>query len=637
MIGRRIAVAVAVMFVLALCVTAATPMIAAGVVVAEPKSATPLVRGYPIILASGAGGAVWYGGVATGGLETVESLGYISPSGAFADFPFNAELEGRWPEYLTLSANGDEWFLAYKYRDPLPLLGEASPLGTISVQHLAVSPQSEVHGLAVGADGDLWMTDTSLQGHTRLGAILRVTPTGSVTAFSKGLEKSAIPWYITAGSGNVLWFTDSAGRVGRIDTSGAIREFPVVRHTVPGRFQGPESPIVIGPDRDLWFILKQHIGRMTLSGHVKIFTPQSSYRQPEAWRGLGGLDGLATGPEGDLWFTRVSGEVARMDGQGHVTTVTDRLVSALGIAFGSDGVAWVGEGIEGSRSARIARIGAEGTVTQYPPISSRCRVPYVLGDGPYHAAENIRSAECEFGGARRPHGSRSNRLIVVSQSMPPGTVASYKEPVSVVLGPRPPAPKMCRAPRYDHVLARSTGVVVWMNTFEELDSAQRLGEGGGDVEQSYFACVPPYGVKHRFYEEEGGEADPDFLKTLHAAGHFVDFINTIVDKYSGDRSETLTVFDAERGHNVFTKTYEEISESTSDVGFGAYALSAHGEIAWVKRELRDGLHGYVDTLDIHDRWGTHAVETGADIADLSFDGYRLTWKTRGERRERMFG
>lgn len=633
---RQRAVAVVAKFLLALCVTAANPMIAAGVVVAAPKSATPLVRGYPIILASGTGGTVWYGGVATGGLETVESLGYISPSGAFADFIFNAELEGRWPEYLALGANGDEWFLAYKYGDPLPLLGEISPLGTISVQHLAVSAQSEVRGLAVGADGDLWMTDTYPQGHTSVSAILRITPTGSVTTFSKGLEKGAIPWYITAGPGNVLWFTDDAGRVGRIDTNGVIREFPVARHIVPGRVQGPGSPIVIGPGRDLWFIIKQRIGRMTPSGHVKIFTPASSYQQPETWRGLVGLGSLATGPEGDLWFTRVSGEVGRMDGQGHVTTVTDRLVNAFGIAFGNDGAAWVGEGIEDNRSARIARIGAEGTVTQYPPVSSRCHVPYVLGDGPYHAAENIRQEECEFGGAKRPPRSRSNHLIVVSQSVPPGTVASYKEPVSVVLGPKPPTPKTCHAPRYDRVLARSRGIVVWIGTFEELDSAQRLGEGGGDVEQSYFACVPPYGVKHRFYEEEGGVTDPSFLKTLHTAGHFVDFIETITEKYSGDSFETLTVFDATRGHNVFTKKYEQISESTSYADFGPCALNAHGEIAWVKTEMHYGLHDHVDTLDIHDHWGTHTVETGADIADLSFDGYLLKWKSAGERHERVF-
>lgn len=573
---------------------------------------------------------MWYGGESSGGDETVESLGYISRAGAFLDFPFDAELVGRWPEYLALGADGEEWFLAYREGDPLPLLGEVSPLGTIKVQHLAVNAQSEIRGLAVGADGDLWMTETRLDGHTRLSAILRVTPAGSVTSFNKGLQKDAIPWYITAGSGNVLWFTDSVGRVGRIDTDGVIREFPIVRQIVPGKLQGPESPVVMGPDRDLWFIVGQRIGRMTLSGHAKSFTPPSSYRQPEAWRGRGGLDSLATGPEGNLWFTRESGEVERMDARGRVRTVTNRLVSALGIAFGSNGVAWVGEGRE-SGPARVASIGAGGKVRQYPEPPGLCHVPYVLGGGPYHAAENIRRGECEYGGARRRPRSRSNRLIVVSQSLPPGTVAPYKEPVRLVLGPKPPTPKACHAPRYEQVFARSPDLVVWMDTFEELDNATRLGEGGGEVEQVYLACVPPSGAKFRFYEEEGGEANPDFPKTLHTAGHFVDFINSISDKYSGDHSETLTVFDAKRGHDVFKKTYEDYPEEAAYTSFGSFALNANGEIAWVS-VVHTASHSLLDTLEVRDTAGTYVLETAPSITDLAIHGHVLTWDSAGQGR-----
>ena len=60
------------------------------------------------------------------------------------------------------------------------------------------------------------------------------------------------------------------------------------------------------------------------------------------------------------------------------------------------------------------------------------------------------------------------------------------------------------------------------------------------MEQVYLACVPPGGAKFRFYEEEGGEANPDFLETLHTAGHFVDFINReTANQEASDSSETL--------------------------------------------------------------------------------------------------
>ncbi len=282
------------------------------------------------------------------------------------DFPFDAELVGRWPEYLALSRKRRRVISRLRKRIRLRLWGG---LSTSSMRPASCGARAQVadpraHGRKAG--GDLRSSESRLQGHTRLSAILRVTPAGGVTSFSKGLQKDAIPWYITAGSGNVLWFTDSVGRVGRIDTAGVIREFPIVRHLRHRKASSTGIADHHGAGRrDLWFIIGQQIGHVTLSGHVKIFTPPSSYRQPEAWRGLGGLDSLAAGPEGDLWFTRVSGEVERMDARGRVRTITNRLVNALGIAFGSNGVAWIGEGRE-SGPAQVASIGAGGRVTQYP-------------------------------------------------------------------------------------------------------------------------------------------------------------------------------------------------------------------------------------------------------------------------------
>jgi len=64
---------------------------------------------------------------------------------------------------------------------------------------------------------------------------------------------------VTAGSDGNLWFTESAGKIGRIRPSGSITEFPV-----PTTGSGPGG-IPAVPDSNLWFTEYDgnKIGRIT--------------------------------------------------------------------------------------------------------------------------------------------------------------------------------------------------------------------------------------------------------------------------------------------------------------------------------------------------------------------------------------
>jgi streptogramin lyase len=70
---------------------------------------------------------------------------------------------GGYPRYFAPGADGSEWFLAAENEAPTPILGEVSRLGTIDAEDLAVNPKSDIRGLAIGAEGDLWTTATRLQ------------------------------------------------------------------------------------------------------------------------------------------------------------------------------------------------------------------------------------------------------------------------------------------------------------------------------------------------------------------------------------------------------------------------------------------------------------------------------------------
>jgi streptogramin lyase len=621
---------------------------------AEQTAAAPPIRGYPVVLAAGDEGGVWYGGATNQAIEYVERVDYITPAGAFRDFEFPSQLAAHYPRYFAPGANGDEWFLADENEAPTPILGEVSPLGMISAEALAVNPKSDIRGLAIGADGDLWTTATRLQGHTRISSILKITPTGALSEFSRGLLRGSDPANITAGPDGAMWFTDTAGRIGRIDAGGAIHEFPIGRPIVFGRppFE-PSRPIVAGPGGDLWFIAgPDTIGRVSTSGDVRFFTPHSSYRGSEALGEKGELVDLAAGPDGDLWFTRESGEVARMDGSGQVRTVTNRLLQAYGIAFGMGGIAWVGEGPryttendkEEGIPARLASIAASGYVRQYP-ARRRCPVPDLIGMDRAFAtdaledyrpfSEELDNESCEgrvvLGHitVRRRH--RRGPLIVVSQAPRAGTLTEGYLRVNLELAPVPEVPSSCRAPAFYPVLVRKPRLVVWSVTTGEHSESTA----------TYYGCIPPHGrirAISRLGEESTGGSS---VRKLISAGPFVGFTVSGGDQYGG--SKDLDVYDVATGRSLLNVIVEEYSISSSiswaaelarlgkPIGLGAqtFVLNANGDVAWLGQTEASPTQAREFVLYLHDRHGTRRVTVGPQITGLAFMGSLLTWQAAG--------
>ena len=80
-------------------------------------------------------------------------------------------------------------------------------------------PHSSPYSIAVGADGNLWFTETV---GNNIG---RITPGGTITEFALPHANSQ-PKGIAAGPDGNLWFTE-LGRIGRISSAGTITEFPL--------------------------------------------------------------------------------------------------------------------------------------------------------------------------------------------------------------------------------------------------------------------------------------------------------------------------------------------------------------------------------------------------------------------------
>jgi len=142
-------------------------------------------------------------------------------------------------------------------------------------------------GITTGPDGDLWFADGLATSSGPVNAVVRMTPSGTMTAFPTGGRPSAI----TMGPDGRLWVTvarfskqTSSTSILAVTTSGVMTEFPD-----PSANASPLVSIVSGPDGALWYDLDaDRTGRITTAGvvsHITVPGPQFS-----------NIGGLGAGP-----------------------------------------------------------------------------------------------------------------------------------------------------------------------------------------------------------------------------------------------------------------------------------------------------------------------------------------------------
>jgi len=637
--------------------------------------------GEPLILASDGHGGIWYAGAATYAVseeaEAESSVWHLTAGSGVTRIELPTKPVARFAQYFATGRDGVEWFLAETDVNASVELGRVSASGKLTLSPIAIQKGVRLRGLAVDGHGHLWSTQSGTKGRWRLAGIVRIAPDGRVTVFRRGLMKGAIPANIAAGAHGSLWFLDDAGRLGHVLADGRIEEVPIGRPIVPEeRAFAPMRPLLVAGHR-LWFIVgPKTIGEMTPTGKMRFITPPSSYLGIEAQGGRDGdLVGLDIAPDGDLWFTRDSGEVARIDADGRVQTVTNRLVNAYGIAFDGRGRAWVGEGPAYEREnvgetpfehererqmalpriepARIAVVEPSGDARQFPPARS-CRVPSLVGverslvwlqrtaplsvgeseQSLYHCEHRIRLTHVTI----RREGRRG-RLFVVAQHPAPGLRTYGYVGVSITLAVTS-TPRGCGVPRPFRALFRSSRLTVW-----RVATAAQEDEG---VRETYYGCVPPQG-KVREIASAGSEGDEggNSIGPMAFAGHYLAYVADYGSKYGG--SQTLTVENVASGSRTETETDDYASEYGGapgprqlpplerlgpPLGHRVYelALSATGVVAWLGRT--EAIAGQPTQSVLYLREGHHIdkLATASTIAELRFSGSVLEWRMDGEAR-----
>jgi streptogramin lyase len=147
--------------------------------------------------------------------------------------------------------------------------------------------------ITLGPKGAMWFTDGG-----SAPAVGKITAGGTVAEYSKGLLRFAKPFAIVNGADGRLWFSDFAGRIGRVTPDGKIKEFAVIPASVPVNPTG----IVAARNGGVWSIAK---GPPDLLIRADSSGALTTYRVPKKYTADGSL---AIDASGNLWMMVLLGQ-----------------------------------------------------------------------------------------------------------------------------------------------------------------------------------------------------------------------------------------------------------------------------------------------------------------------------------------
>jgi streptogramin lyase len=167
-----------------------------------------------------------------------------------------------------------------------------------------------------GSDKNFWIA-------SGYATIARMTPIGLETDFPLPDSSSHVS-DLTVGADGALWFavaTDSQDGIGRMDTNGAYKFYPV------GYTWSPCA----GPDGNLWYFDNTNLNAMNTQGQIVGTYPSTVYSQY-----------CTIGPDGAMWFTTYGTTLVRVTTTGQITSFT--APSILNDITSANGLLWMTSG-----------------------------------------------------------------------------------------------------------------------------------------------------------------------------------------------------------------------------------------------------------------------------------------------------
>ena len=186
----------------------------------------------------------------------------------------------------------------------------------------------------------------------------------------------------------------------------------ITEFTLPNAGSVPNG-IAAGPDGNVWFAeySGNRIGRITPAGVITEFPVPTPNSQP---------NGIVTGPDKNLWFTEMAGnKIGRITTSGTITEfpVPTPNAEPRHIAAGADGNLWFTEFV----ANKIGRITTAGVITEFVVPNGRQR-PLRDRGGSAMATSGSPSMTGTTSRASRPtvrsRSSRSPRAAAIRSGLP---------------------------------------------------------------------------------------------------------------------------------------------------------------------------------------------------------------------------
>jgi uncharacterized protein (TIGR03437 family) len=301
---------------------------------ARTEYPVPTSASSPAGITAGPDGNLWFTESDSNRIAT------ITTSGAITEFAVSTPNAQPWD--ITVGPDGNLWFTEISANQ----IGRITTSGVITEYPIPTPPTPGIpprpNHITSGPDGNLWFTEPNA------GKIGTITPTGLITEYRAGVT---YPTGITAGPDGNLWFTGGAD-IGQISPSGGVTLFPPVigirvdylglnaivkgsdgnlwatgggivwrintggmasSYFLPADFAPPVAALAVGADGNLWFTsASNQIGRLTAAGVFTEYSiPSPAPSMPPSPPGL--ADGIASGPDGNIWLTeQVGNKIARL-------------------------------------------------------------------------------------------------------------------------------------------------------------------------------------------------------------------------------------------------------------------------------------------------------------------------------------
>jgi len=167
-------------------------------------------------LAPGPRGSMWFT------TEEQGTIGSITPAGAIHLVSVAGQTQG-----ICAGPNDSAWFTVYA--NPATV-GTLSASGTVTLFSIPATAQVVVPGpIVAGPDGNFWFTDVELSGasHAEQDYIVKVTPQGAISKYPTPTAAASLADIVVGADGN-LWSTETnAGQLLRVTPKGVMTEFPL--------------------------------------------------------------------------------------------------------------------------------------------------------------------------------------------------------------------------------------------------------------------------------------------------------------------------------------------------------------------------------------------------------------------------